>query len=133
MFRCFKVNLFRKSMSYLHRQSFSSSSVMGPSFSPLLPSRIVFRSPTSVQSICKRCQSTLTRSSTAIHRKPRLRFAPSPTGYLHLGGLRTALANYLTARRWGGDFILRIEDTDQVKSMYSKVLFPNSLIWDRQE
>ncbi|XP_012278507.1 probable glutamate--tRNA ligase, mitochondrial [Orussus abietinus] len=43
----------------------------------------------------------------------RVRFAPSPTGYLHLGGLRTALYNYLFARANGGSFILRIEDTDQ--------------------
>jgi glutamyl-tRNA synthetase len=43
----------------------------------------------------------------------RVRFAPSPTGYLHVGGLRTALYNYLLARRHGGQFLLRIEDTDQ--------------------
>jgi glutamyl-tRNA synthetase len=43
----------------------------------------------------------------------RVRFAPSPTGYLHLGGLRTALFDWLYARRTGGQFILRIEDTDQ--------------------
>ena len=46
-------------------------------------------------------------------RKVRLRFAPSPTGGLHLGGVRTALYNYLFAQRHDGDFILRIEDTDQ--------------------
>jgi glutamyl-tRNA synthetase len=45
--------------------------------------------------------------------KVRVRFAPSPTGGLHLGGIRTALYNYLFARHYGGDFILRIEDTDQ--------------------
>lgn len=44
---------------------------------------------------------------------PRVRFAPSPTGPLHLGGVRTALYNYLLARKGGGQFILRIEDTDQ--------------------
>ena len=43
----------------------------------------------------------------------RVRFAPSPTGYLHIGGLRTALYNYLLARQTGGAFILRVEDTDQ--------------------
>ena len=43
----------------------------------------------------------------------RTRFAPSPTGFMHLGGLRTALYNYLFARKLGGKFILRIEDTDQ--------------------
>ena len=46
-------------------------------------------------------------------RKVRVRFAPSPTGPLHMGGVRTALFNYLFAKRHGGDFILRIEDTDQ--------------------
>ncbi len=47
----------------------------------------------------------------------RTRFAPSPTGYLHLGGLRTALYTYLYARRMGGKFILRIEDTDQEREV----------------
>ena len=45
-------------------------------------------------------------------RKVRVRFAPSPTGALHIGGVRTALYNYLFARRHGGDFVFRIEDTD---------------------
>ena len=43
-----------------------------------------------------------------------LRFAPSPTGALHLGGLRTALLNHLVAKKLGGKWILRIEDTDTV-------------------
>lgn len=47
--------------------------------------------------------------------KVRTRFAPSPTGYMHVGNLRTALYTYLIARRGGGTFILRIEDTDQVR------------------
>lgn len=46
-------------------------------------------------------------------KKVRVRFAPSPTGGLHLGGVRTVLYNYLFAKKHGGDFILRIEDTDQ--------------------
>jgi glutamyl-tRNA synthetase len=46
-------------------------------------------------------------------KRVRVRFAPSPTGGLHLGGVRTALFNYLFAKKHGGDFILRIEDTDQ--------------------
>ena len=46
-------------------------------------------------------------------KKVRVRFAPSPTGGLHLGGVRTVLFNYLFARKHGGDFVLRIEDTDQ--------------------
>lgn len=45
----------------------------------------------------------------------RVRFAPSPTGTLHIGGVRTALYNYLLARKYGGQFILRIEDTDQTR------------------
>ena len=48
-------------------------------------------------------------------RKVRVRFAPSPTGPLHIGGVRTALFNYLFAKKHGGDFILRIEDTDQAR------------------
>ena len=50
-----------------------------------------------------------------MERKVRVRFAPSPTGALHLGGVRTALFNYLFARHNGGDFLLRIEDTDQTR------------------
>ena len=46
-------------------------------------------------------------------KKVRTRFAPSPTGFMHLGGMRTALYSYLFAKKFGGDFILRIEDTDQ--------------------
>ncbi len=49
------------------------------------------------------------------HDHVRVRFAPSPTGPLHIGGLRTALFNFLFARNHGGDFILRIEDTDQAR------------------
>ncbi|MCG2841590.1 glutamate--tRNA ligase [Sandaracinobacter sp. RS1-74] len=48
--------------------------------------------------------------------RPVTRFAPSPTGYLHIGGARTALFNYLYARRHGGTFLLRIEDTDRARS-----------------
>ena len=45
-------------------------------------------------------------------KKVRTRFAPSPTGYMHIGNLRTALYGYLYAKKEGGDFILRLEDTD---------------------
>jgi glutamyl-tRNA synthetase len=48
-------------------------------------------------------------------RRVRVRFAPSPTGALHIGGVRTALYNYLFAKKHGGDFIIRIEDTDQTR------------------
>ena len=47
-----------------------------------------------------------------MDQKVRVRFAPSPTGPLHIGGVRTALYNYLFARQRGGEMILRIEDTD---------------------
>ncbi|PBH66711.1 hypothetical protein BGV14_19095 [Clostridioides difficile] len=43
----------------------------------------------------------------------RVRFAPSPTGFVHIGSLRTALYNYLFAKKMGGEYILRVEDTDQ--------------------
>lgn len=53
------------------------------------------------------------RSFFSVLLRPIVRFAPSPTGYLHLGSLRTALLNYLFAKQQAGQFILRIEDTDQ--------------------
>ncbi|MFO0072812.1 MAG: glutamate--tRNA ligase, partial [Gemmatimonas sp.] len=49
-------------------------------------------------------------------KRPRVRFAPSPTGFLHVGGARTALFNWLYARKYDGDFLLRIEDTDRQRS-----------------
>ncbi len=52
-------------------------------------------------------------SLQSMNKKVRVRFAPSPTGGLHLGGVRTVLYNYLFARKFGGDFLVRIEDTDQ--------------------
>src|SRR5512146_2045930 len=55
-------------------------------------------------------------STSEIPGTPRLRFAPSPTGYLHVGGARTALFNWLFARHNGGTLILRIEDTDLERS-----------------
>jgi len=61
---------------------------------------------------------------------PRLRFAPSPSGYLHIGGARTALFNWLWAKRTGGKFILRIEDTDQDRSSLDSVrAILDSLKW----
>src|SRR3954468_17441635 len=51
----------------------------------------------------------------------RVRFAPSPTGYLHVGGARTALFNWLYARRHAGTFVLRIEDTDAERSSWDMV------------
>lgn len=58
-------------------------------------------------------------SNTA--RPPRVRFAPSPSGYLHIGGARTALFNWLWARKMGGTFIVRVEDTDQERSSLDSV------------
>ncbi len=55
-------------------------------------------------------------ASAPLPDRPRLRFAPSPTGYLHVGGARTALFNWLYARKYGGEFLLRIEDTDKARS-----------------
>ncbi len=55
-------------------------------------------------------------SETNSNEGIRVRFAPSPTGYLHIGGARTALFNYLYARRHGGTFVLRVEDTDRERS-----------------
>ena len=51
----------------------------------------------------------------------RVRFAPSPTGYLHIGGARTALFNWLYARHTGGTFVLRIEDTDTARNSQEAV------------
>jgi len=63
-------------------------------------------------------------------RKVRVRFAPSPTGPLHIGGVRTALFNYLFARKNNGDFILRIEDTDQSRFVPgAEEYIINSLEW----
>ncbi|HEV2290230.1 MAG TPA: glutamate--tRNA ligase [Gemmatimonadales bacterium] len=61
---------------------------------------------------------------------PRVRFAPSPTGYLHVGGARTALFNWLFARKTGGVFVLRIEDTDKERSTdaHTKVIL-DGLTW----
>ncbi len=66
----------------------------------------------------------------------RVRFAPSPTGSLHVGGARTALFNWLLARRLGGTFVLRIEDTDKARSTeeHTRVILDGltwlGLTWD---
>ena len=68
----------------------------------------------------------------------RLRFAPSPTGYLHVGGARTALFNWLYAKHYGGQFLLRIEDTDRARSTEAstRAIFEGlewlGLQWDEQ-
>ena len=69
---------------------------------------------------------------------PRLRFAPSPTGYLHVGGARTALFNWLYAKKYGGQFLLRIEDTDRARSTEAstRAIFEGlgwlGLAWDEE-
>ena len=65
-----------------------------------------------------------------MQKKPVLRFAPSPTGMLHIGGARTALFNWLYARHTGGTFLLRIEDTDRERSTTEAVAaILNGLEW----
>src|ERR1700743_2965745 len=64
------------------------------------------------------------------NKKPVLRFAPSSTGFLHIGGARTALFNWLYARHTGGTFLLRIEDTDRERSTPEAVAaILNGLEW----
>ncbi len=73
---------------------------------------------------------------TGPAKKVRTRFAPSPTGYMHVGNLRTALYAYLTAKRSDGEFVLRIEDTDQERQVEGAVdiiyntLRETGLLWD---
>lgn len=63
------------------------------------------------------CRQQSRRNGVCFVSEVRVRFAPSPTGYLHIGGARTALFNYLYARRHGGKFVLRIEDTDTERTI----------------
>ena len=63
-------------------------------------------------------------------KKIRTRFAPSPTGYMHIGNLRTALFSYLIAKHDNGDFILRIEDTDQNREVKGALNFIYSVLID---
>ena len=65
-----------------------------------------------------------------MNKPVRVRFAPSPTGFLHIGGVRTALFNYLFAKANGGTFILRIEDTDQKRLVDGAAIqLENDLNW----
>jgi glutamyl-tRNA synthetase len=73
--------------------------------------------PSSPQRLGRRALSSRVRASADVGGGPvRVRFAPSPTGNLHVGGARTALFNYLFARSRGGKFVLRVEDTDLERS-----------------
>ncbi|XP_068176743.1 nondiscriminating glutamyl-tRNA synthetase EARS2, mitochondrial [Antennarius striatus] len=60
-------------------------------------------------------KAAVIRCCSTVQGEVRVRFAPSPTGFLHLGGLRTALYNYIFAKKYGGSFILRLEDTDRTR------------------
>ena len=77
---------------------------------------IAHNSPTQTGVVKRDC-----RASRTIHRMVRTRFAPSPTGYLHIGGARTALFCWAYARKHGGTFILRVEDTDLERSTQQSV------------
>src|SRR3954464_11693656 len=69
---------------------------------------------------------------------PRLRFAPSPTGFLHVGGARTALFNWLFVKKYGGQFLLRVEDTDKARGTdaSTRAIFEGmewlGLTWDEE-
>ena len=71
-------------------------------------------------------------------KRPRVRFAPSPTGFLHVGGARTALFNWLYAKKYDGEFLLRIEDTDRQRSTdeSTRAIFEGmewlGLTWDEE-
>ncbi|MBL0940610.1 MAG: glutamate--tRNA ligase [Gemmatimonadaceae bacterium] len=75
---------------------------------------------------------------SASAKQPRVRFAPSPTGFLHVGGARTALFNWLFAKKFGGQFLLRIEDTDRQRSTdeSTRAIFEGlewlGLTWDEE-
>src|SRR3954451_13692348 len=76
-----------------------------------MPRSIVLGSPPAVETC-----APISMTSPDTSQTPRYRFAPSPTGALHIGGARTALYNWLLARGSGGTFVLRIEDTDRERS-----------------
>ncbi|KAK6536445.1 Glutamate--tRNA ligase mitochondrial [Arthrobotrys megalospora] len=85
----------------------------------LIARRILHRRPLTNSWICESCRTLSTgRAKIVDPASPaRTRFAPSPTGFLHLGSLRTALFNYLLAKGTGGQFLLRIEDTDEKRTV----------------
>jgi len=114
-----------------NRASFSVLSVLRPQL-PSTMRRALLGLFARRSWVCSRCRANYSVAAAATPSSPsavrtgnkgrkdlpdapaRTRFAPSPTGYLHLGSLRTALFNYLLAKRTGGQFLLRIEDTDRV-------------------
>lgn len=69
-------------------------------------------------------------NTNEVTKRVRTRYAPSPTGAMHIGGLRTALYNYLFAKQHAGDFLLRIEDTDKNREVEGSTLdIVNALSW----
>jgi glutamyl-tRNA synthetase len=76
---------------------------------------ITLNSPLNCQVILKRCYGNWFRKALEMEKETRVRFAPSPTGFPHVGNMRTALFNWLFARHCGGKFVGRIEDTDQTR------------------
>jgi hypothetical protein len=86
--------------------------------SPLAPagSALCKATPNGLGQLSARWCGSATHGDGQVAASVRVRYAPSPTGFLHLGGLRTALFNYLFAKSVGGQFILRIEDTDKVRA-----------------
>lgn len=70
-----------------------------------------------------------TASSFKYDKDVRVRFAPSPTGFMHLGSLRTAFYNYLFAKSKSGRFVVRIEDTDQVSNQNARAVITSEQKW----
>ncbi|KAG7276801.1 hypothetical protein CRUP_008751 [Coryphaenoides rupestris] len=95
-----------------------TTAAAGPAAGPaagswLLTRRNQVANTSAERSLCTTDHTTCDLSSESTQSGVRVRFAPSPTGFLHLGGLRTALYNYIFAKKYGGSFVLRLEDTDQ--------------------
>jgi len=117
-------NILMKTVTISRAKDWVCSSCLTSSFRARTSS--VYRSQRLAPSYRRTFASSLSRAKTVVTRDGKLpdypartRFAPSPTGIMHIGGLRTALFSYLLAKRTGGQFILRIEDTDQVRRKYT--------------
>src|SRR5579859_4470816 len=107
-------HVFRFAKSKHHRYPLCSQSMFRTVLRPSVLSKWQKRSSVT---LCNRCLATIAGTPVPVplvSQHVRTRFAPSPTGQLHLGSLRTALYNYLLAKHYNGQFILRIEDTDRV-------------------
>ena len=89
---------------------------ISPLLGDLLRSRLFLENSLLKLSLrCRFCSHAEANRNESSNEHVRTRFAPSPTGIIHLGGLRTALYNYLYAKKHNGSFILRIEDTDRTR------------------